>query len=598
MKAISAKTVIIIMFAVLLLAAGTLHSVAEGSGSRAYARDDNGGARDDNGGARDDGGGGSFGSKEEVVYASLGADGKAKEAYVVNILDVQKAGRVEDRGAYTSVKNLTTEEAITLADGKVTATAPAGDFYYQGNIAAPKLPWFFEITYMLDGRAVDPAALGGQSGRLVIEIRTIPNAAVDTGWSDNCMIQTQVTLDAAHCRGIEAEGGMIANAGASKLITFTTLPGTEGKMRVSADVVYFSMPGIQFSAVPLQMSIGDIDTAEMTDQLTELTDAIAELDNGVAEMRDGAQKLKDGVADYANGTRIFQDGLVQASSGGAELKAGSQDIEDGLEMLSSGLGEVEDGARKLPKALPGQLGPAVAAGVAQGVSAPLAQGLAQQLQANHLLTDLDGDLVNASGIAAATALISGVLADEQYGLEPVLSQALVPALSDGLSQAFGGTKKNPGLIGGIGKISGGLAALSGKYKTFDDGLGAYTDGVSLAADGAGQLTGGAAQLESGLAEFSDGIADLKTGTAEMRSETAGMADEMKEKIDEMMDEYDKSDYAPLSFAFPDSGTIKAIQFVITCDAIEEPVQPEEAKEEAGKESILDRLLALFSVSSR
>ncbi|GHU64851.1 hypothetical protein AGMMS49983_11470 [Clostridia bacterium] len=559
-------------------------------------------ARDDKDGAGEDNGGGYL-SKEEVVYASLAADGSAKEAYIVNILSVDKAGPIEDHGYYDSIKNLTTEEPITYSNGIVTANVPSGDFYYQGNIEKPELPWSFEITYTLDGKKIDPASLGGQSGHLDIEIsaranKTASQAWSHPGWRDNCMIQTQVTLDTALCRNIQAEGGMIANAGANKMITFTTLPGKDADIQVSADVTYFSMPGIQFSAVPMRMSIGDVDTSEMTEQLDELTDAIASLDNGVAEMRDGVRKLHDGAASYTNGAHTFQNGIAQAAAAGTDLKAGSQSIEDGLAALAGGLSQTATGVSALPGTIAQQLAPAVAGGVTQGISPPLAQGLAQQLQANGLLVGFGPDPNNAYGIAAAEALISGVLSDEQYGLKPVLSAALVPALDGGLTQAFSGngTPENPGLIGGLNGISGGLSALSGQYAAFDDGLGAYTAGVSQISAGAGQLTSGAAEIESGTLEFQTGIQKLKNGTAEMRSETAGMGDQVQEKIDEMMAEYDKSGYVPLSFAFPyDNYQIHAIQFVITSAAIEEPGMPAAEGTAAVKESILDRLLALFGI---
>ena len=41
--------------------------------------------------------------KEEVVYASLAADGKVNDVYVVNAFDLQEAGTVADYGEYSLV---------------------------------------------------------------------------------------------------------------------------------------------------------------------------------------------------------------------------------------------------------------------------------------------------------------------------------------------------------------------------------------------------------------------------------------------------------------------------------------------------------------
>src|SRR5690625_1134438 len=64
-------------------------------------------------------------SKDEVVYATLHPSGDQKEMYVVNMLEVTKAGKVVDYGHYESVKNLTdltdikqSEDTITVEIGR------------------------------------------------------------------------------------------------------------------------------------------------------------------------------------------------------------------------------------------------------------------------------------------------------------------------------------------------------------------------------------------------------------------------------------------------------------------------------------------------
>ncbi|MCS0543757.1 hypothetical protein NXY55_27675 [Aeromonas veronii] len=39
-------------------------------------------------------------TKDEVVYATLSANGKQQELYVVNTLDIEKAGKIVDYGSY------------------------------------------------------------------------------------------------------------------------------------------------------------------------------------------------------------------------------------------------------------------------------------------------------------------------------------------------------------------------------------------------------------------------------------------------------------------------------------------------------------------
>ena len=63
-------------------------------------------------------------SKDEVIYGTLSKSGKQKEIYVVNMLDVTKAGEVTDFGDYSSVKNLTDISEIEQSKEMVKIKAP------------------------------------------------------------------------------------------------------------------------------------------------------------------------------------------------------------------------------------------------------------------------------------------------------------------------------------------------------------------------------------------------------------------------------------------------------------------------------------------
>src|SRR5699024_2946907 len=73
---------------------------------------------------------GSVSSKDEVVYATLEATGEHDEVFVVNLLNVTKAGTVKDYGDYTSVKNLTGLVEIIQTDDKIKEDDETGKLYY------------------------------------------------------------------------------------------------------------------------------------------------------------------------------------------------------------------------------------------------------------------------------------------------------------------------------------------------------------------------------------------------------------------------------------------------------------------------------------
>src|SRR5699024_8032716 len=73
-------------------------------------------------------------AKDEVVYGTLFLNGDAKAGYIINVFEVEKAGRIPDYGRYSEVKNLTNLEKITTEKNEVQAGAEEGKFYYQGNV--------------------------------------------------------------------------------------------------------------------------------------------------------------------------------------------------------------------------------------------------------------------------------------------------------------------------------------------------------------------------------------------------------------------------------------------------------------------------------
>lgn len=124
---------------------------------------------------------GEVAAKDEVVYANLLANGSLKDIYVVNGFDVATEGDISDFGAYEQVINLTDLSPIEQSEDGWQVTAPAGMFYYQGNLPADtELPWIFDISYSLDGQSINPQELIGESGLVEIAIEVKQNEKADT----------------------------------------------------------------------------------------------------------------------------------------------------------------------------------------------------------------------------------------------------------------------------------------------------------------------------------------------------------------------------------------------------------------------------------
>ena len=145
--------------------------------------------------------------KDEVIYVNLSPEGEAGAIYVVNSYDLPAETTVTDYGNYHRVKNLTTTAPLTQEGKKITFTAPAGKFYYQGELDSARtgeLPWRVAVRYFLDGKETPGQELAGTSGRLEMRVSLRQNPEADPVWRDNYALQTTILLDTESCKNIVA----------------------------------------------------------------------------------------------------------------------------------------------------------------------------------------------------------------------------------------------------------------------------------------------------------------------------------------------------------------------------------------------------------
>lgn len=268
--------------------------------------------------------------KEEVVYANLKYNGKVDEIYVVNIFD--KEGKIVDYGEYSKVRNMISNEKITMVNNKITVTNENDKLYYEGKLKNQTLPWNISIKYYLDNKEYLPEDIIGKSGFLKINIDIKENKNNDKNFYNEYALQTELRLDSNKFKDIKTDGATIANVGKDKQFTYTTLPAEGAKISITSDVVEFEMDAINMNGIRLNIN-ADIDESEITGKVNDLNESISKLDNGANNIKDGASTLNDG-----------SDKLV---SGANQLKNGSYNLNDGIISLKKGIEEVEEGLNEL-----------------------------------------------------------------------------------------------------------------------------------------------------------------------------------------------------------------------------------------------------------
>lgn len=546
-------------------------------------------------------------SKDEVVYATLDANGSLNSVYVVNTLDVERAGEISDYGAYSSVKNLTNLTDIQQEGQNIAIDAPEGKFYYQGNLdESTQLPWNVTVSYLLDGKIISAEELAGKTGSLQININTAQNNEGNSIFYENYLLQVSLVLPNSY-QNIEASDGMVANAGKNKQITFTVMPGEEKDLNVTASVEDFEFQGIEIAAVPSTLPIDTSEIDSMTDDMSQLSDAIGELNDGVAKLESGVTELNNGTVSLRNGSAEYQDGMGRLNGSSADLVNGSASIMNALgqineslsnqsaEMDMSGLAELPAGLTQLAggltevgrnltvlqesfaaayAALDGAMGEIPAEQISEEEIAGLYESGADAAVVDKLAASYAaGQKVRATylGVQEAFAAVEPSLAQLNGSLNEMSSQ--LTAIAGGLSSSLEETD-----MSGLGQLQSGIAELSAKYGEFHSGLSSYTNGVDQLSASYGQLHNGLAELTGGTSDLEGGVSELHGGTTELYQETKDLPEQMQNEINERIAQYDKSDFEPVSFVSHQNEQISSVQFVIKTQSIE--VEEQETKQAA------------------
>lgn len=566
-------------------------------------------------------GNGELASKDEVVYATLQANGKLDEVYIVNILDVAKAGEVIDYGVYSNIKNLTDLSEINQANDIIRINAPKGKFYYQGNTTSIELPWEISITYLLNGAAIQPEELPGKDGNVQISIATKANEKVNPVFFENYLLQISVMLETDVFSNIEAPDGMMANVGKNKQVTFTVMPEQESELTLAADAIEFELQGIEIAAIPSTMSIDAPDIDEMTEDMDTLAEAIKELNNGVVDLNKGVSQLNDGVTSFRDGSQSYLKGMTDIDQASVELVGASETIGKALATISESLdvGEMDlSELTQLPQGLT-----QIANGLGE-TAAGLTTLRENYTVANNALNDA---IMSIPDHAITESEIQGLYMSGADGrvldqlietyTKALTAKGMYQAVKEGfhavdttlqivsgsikemgntlavIAEGFSESIKQLEGLQSLSLLQSGLNELSANYGQFHSGLVSYTDGVSLLATSYYELHEGAVELSEGTNELVEGVAELYEGTDLLYDATKDLPEQMQEEIDKMISEYDRSDFQAVSFVSTNIEKINSVQFVIKTAGIkkvEEEIVDVQLEEEKG---FLSRLLDLF-----
>jgi len=491
------------------------------------------------------------------------------------------------------------------------------------------LPWLIDISYYLDGVERAPSELAGKTGGLLIRLKTRPNAEINPVFFENYLLQVSVTLDASRSRNIVTDGGSmvnIANAGRNRLITFTLMPGESSEISLGADVVGFTMPGIELAALPSAMQIDAPDTRKMKDDLTALSDAIASLNDGVSQLAEGAHEISSGANELTKGSQSYHEGLSQLNAESANLTGASSQINKALgDLAASLLNQTQNGdigsIAELPAALKN-----LASGL-DGISTGLSglkegfvqahtalsleisnipdgsvseQDLAALYGANpdkkELIDQLAGYYAAAKKVKGTYEAVRHAFAALEGNLGGIIeSSNTISASLKSIAAQTEDAIENDDAMAQITKLTTAITELSNMFGGFHEGLVSYTGGLNTLTNEYALLHNGLSGIAAGTEKLHEGIEDLHEGTAELKDETRGMPEQFESEVDKMIDQFDNSDFLPVSFVSPENKKTVAVQFIMRTEAIELADTAAEAEPAAERPNLWARLLNFFEI---
>lgn len=566
--------------------------------------------------------------KEEVVYVNLNNDGTVDQCYVVNIMYPQN-GEIIDYGNYTSIKNLTTEDELTLKDNKITATTQSSKLYYQGYLDNTQIPWNIDIQYKLDNKIITPSDLAGSQGHLKINININKNDKCKEDFFENYAMQVSLSLDTKQCKNIECSGATTANVGEDKQLTYTILPGKTKSIEIETDVDNFELGEISFNGVRLDLGldINNIDTGELDEQIEKIQNAISSLDEGANGINDGALSLSQGSQSLQDGIKKIQEGLETLNQNSDYLTDGSNEVKEALTTINDALKNVDLNVEKL------QLLVESSSQIKNGIDSvvyglnTINSGISQyelqvgsisqvqsqtslMIQQLTLLKDNSEDEQTKQLYMQIISLLQAGAASEE-----VLSSIQKTLISTGSNQTLMDgaltlqssyqqfdssiaelVSQLSSLISNMSQLKNGISLLLENYNALDSGINDYTEAVNQIVKGYSKVYEGSLSLTQGTNEMYIATKQLVEGSGEFKNETRDIDTMVNDSIEDVINEITANDYEVHSFISSYNTNVESVQFVIKTSSIKQE-EIEMIEEETNQPSVWDKILEFFGIKS-
>ncbi|MCI7678628.1 MAG: hypothetical protein MSS48_00215, partial [Clostridiales bacterium] len=260
-------------------------------------------------------------------------------------------GATSEKSGKSSSNKVSTTDSSGGNDGKETVyimqkangneykrvVSDEGNLKYKGYDDA-QLPVTMKVSYTLDGKAISPADLAGESGHVKIHITYTNNIKRNNVYVPFA-VMTAFIFDNDDFSNVSVDNGKVIDDGTRNTVVGYALPGLSESLSLNLSELDSGAKDID---IPESVTI-ECDTTKynvenaysvVTDEMFQDID-MSDVNNA-SDLKDKMDEVKSAAKKLANGTSQLSNGADKVASGAGKLSAASKTIKNGAKDVASG----------------------------------------------------------------------------------------------------------------------------------------------------------------------------------------------------------------------------------------------------------------------
>lgn len=261
-------------------------------------------------------------TKDETVYSNLNSKGQKYQTIVTTHLINENDEKIlKDLTTLLNIENTSGNENFKKEGEELIWEANSNDIYYKGE-TNKSLPIDIKITYVLDGKEIEPEKIAGKDGKVKITIQ-LENKEIKeveiNGKKEKMYIPFTVacgtSISNEKNKNIEVKNAKIIDDGSKTMVAGITFPGLKESLKTDAieipETIEIEMDSKEFEMNNIIMYAMPINTEELD---LDIFSKIDELYTKVEDLKTASNQIEEGV-------KTLSEGIQTANTGANQIQA-------------------------------------------------------------------------------------------------------------------------------------------------------------------------------------------------------------------------------------------------------------------------------------